>query len=129
MLCDTFAFKLLSHHETSDVLKEEQWDVTLGAHLNEMSSFLGCLREKDSLVSDYANRVTKEMTIASEKSGTVPLFEFMESTAVKDSTKDSSHVDVALVVNTNDAVQLVRRVERLLCKDSVVGVLLVVGFV
>ena len=94
-----------------------------------MSSFLGCLREKDSLVSDYANRVTKEMTIASEKSGTVPLFEFMESTAVKDSAKDSSHVDVALVVNTNDAVQLVRRVERLLCKDSVVGVLLVVGFV
>jgi len=39
MLRDTILFKLLANHEASDVLQEDQWDLTLAAHLYEVGSF------------------------------------------------------------------------------------------
>ena len=57
MFSDTLRFKLLSDHEPSDVLQEDNRNLALGAELDEVSALLRALREEHTVVGDDTNRV------------------------------------------------------------------------
>jgi len=107
MFSDTFRFKFLAYHESSDVLEEEQRNFTLRAHLNEVSSLLSRFREEYSLVGDNTNRVSIEVSESSQQSGAVPLLKLMEPTSIEHSRQDSLHIDISLMIDTNNSIEFI----------------------
>ena len=77
-----------------------------------MSSFKRTLREKNTIIGDDANRMPIEMAKTSDKCIAVMLLELVESAAIKNSRQNSVHVEWLFVVDRDDSIQVLNRVQR-----------------
>ena len=88
-----------------------------------MSSFKRSLREKNTIVGDDANRVPIEMAKTSDECIAVMLLELVESAAIKNSRQNSVHVEWLFVVDRDDSIQVLNRVQRRFWLSYVVRIL------
>lgn len=114
MLGNTISFKLLSDHETCNILKEHERNLSLAAQLNEVCAFLGALTEEDTVVSDNTHWVPVDVTEASDQSVAEKFLEFVEAAAVQDAAQHGVHVKLPLRVNWDDAVEILSGKQRIL---------------
>ena len=123
VLGDALLLKLLADHEARDVLKEDERNLALTAKLDKVSSFKGTLREKNTIIGYDANWMPIKMTEASDERIAVVLLKLMESAPIEDSRQNGVHVERLLMVDRNDSIQVLNRVERLLWLNYVLSIL------
>ena len=120
MLSNTFRLYLLSNHKTSDVLQEDKRDLPLRTKLNKVGALHRALAEQYAIVCYDTDWVAIKLSKAGNQRGTITLLEFVETRTVKHACQDVVHVEGFLVIDRNDAVELICIEERFLWPISVV---------
>lgn len=82
------ALGVSSHHETRNVLKEDEGYAPLGAQLDEVRTFLSGFGEEDAVVADYPDRVTEEAAKSGHEALAESLLEFHEPWEKKKKDED-----------------------------------------
>ncbi len=110
--------ELAAHHETGDVLQEEERYLALGAQLDKVSRLERRLGEQHAVVGYDADRVAVEAREARDQRLAVHLLELVEAAAVDEASDYFAHVKALHQILAHDAVDLVRRVQGLLNSRS-----------
>src|SRR5690606_19997430 len=103
-----FVFVFATHHETGDVLQEDQRNAALAAQFDEVGAFLGGFRKQDAVVGDDAYRHAVDMGESGHQRRAEACLEFIEFGAVDDTGDDFAHVVGFAGVGGNDAVEFGR---------------------
>lgn len=106
MFGDSVCFKLLTHHETCNVLQEDKRDFPLATKFDEMGPFNGTFTEEHTVVGNDADGVAVDVSEASNQSGAEKLLELVETTSIKNTAQDCVHVELAFRVHWDDAVEI-----------------------
>src|SRR5438128_9742140 len=79
---DALLFVSTTHHETGNVLKENQRDALLIAELNELRALAGRLGHQHAVVCEYPDREAVDVSKAGDECCTVLRFELIKLRAV-----------------------------------------------
>ena len=107
-----FVLVLAPDHEAGDVLQEQERDAALRAQLDEVRALLRRLREQDAVVGDDADRIAVDAREARDERRAVARLELVQRRRVDDARDDLAHVVRLARVVGDDAVDLLRVVER-----------------
>jgi len=67
MAGDAFVFILPAHHETGDVLQEDERNTALRTQFDEVCAFLGAFGKKHAIIGDNADRATHDVGEAGDQ--------------------------------------------------------------
>src|SRR5205807_2645387 len=98
----------LSHHETYDVVNEEERNASSVAQLDEVRALLRALAEHDPIVGDDTNRLAADFGKATNQGLTVKGLEWVEAAVVDQAGEDLEHWQPLARIGRDDSVQLLR---------------------
>src|SRR5262249_49695270 len=88
--------------------QKDERDSSLTTELNEMSPFLCRFGKKDSVVCDYAYRITAEMGKSANQRCTVPCLKFVKFGTIHQAGNHFADIVWLSVIGWNDSVQFFR---------------------
>lgn len=93
-----------------------------------MSTLLRTFREKHSIIGNNTNLIAVQVSKAGNQSLSIPFLELLEFGAIEQAAEHLVHIQMLLVIDGDDAVQVVGGEERGVGADSRVRVLFEVRF-
>merc|ERR1719400_1522265 len=111
VFCNSSCFRLLPHHEASDVLQEQQRDVPLAAKFYEVSSLQSTLRKKHSIVANHTHWGAVEAAKTTNQGVAILCLKLIKFGTIKDSRHHLAHVKGFLEVVTHNAIKVFSRIK------------------
>lgn len=95
-------FNISTHHESSYVLQENEWNLSLAAQFNEMGTLHGGLGEQNAVVGNNTYWLTIDLRETCNKGIAISLLKFVEARSIHYTGYYFSHFKAFLEIRSND---------------------------
>jgi hypothetical protein len=109
---NAFVLILLANHKASYVLQKNEGYFSLGAYLNEVSTFLGALTEQNTIICYNSHLLIVYFSETCQQCGPILFLVFLKLWTIQYSPQNISTIKCLSVIRWNNVVELLYVVKR-----------------